>query len=55
MLDGGHGGGVAAVDPTLFEVPERGDDEVVLPRRGVPVLSTTGLKGDGVTDKLQNY
>ena len=53
MLDGVDGGRVAAVDPTLFEVPERGDNEVVPPRRGEPVMSPTGFEVDGVTDKLQ--
>ncbi len=52
MFDGGKGGRVAAVDPTLLEVPERGDDEVVPPRRGEPVVSATRLEVDGVADKL---
>ncbi len=53
VLDGVEGGGVAAVDPTLLEVPEGWDNEVIPPGRGEPIVSTTGFKVDGITDELQ--
>jgi len=41
VSDGGEGGGEPAVDPALLEVPERRDDQVILPRGSKPVLSST--------------
>ena len=40
VFDGGEGGGVAAVDPALLEVPERRHDQVVPPRRSKSILKT---------------
>jgi len=40
VLDGGEGGGVSAVDPTLLEVPKRRHDQVVPPRWSKSVLKT---------------
>jgi len=53
---GGEGCGVAAVHPALLEVPEWGDDQVVPPGWGKPVLGPAWLQLDLVTDQLeQNY
>jgi hypothetical protein len=43
VLDGGEGGGVSAVDPTLLEVPKRRHDQVVPPRRSKSVLKNISV------------
>ena len=42
--DGGQGGGIAAVDPALFKVPQGGNNEVVFPGGGKSILSSTRLQ-----------
>ena len=44
VLDGGEGGGEAAVDPALLEVPQGRDDQVILPGWGESILSPAGLQ-----------
>ncbi len=45
--DGGKGGGKTAIDPTLLEVPEGRNDQMVFPRRSKSVLSSTGFQLEG--------
>jgi hypothetical protein len=39
--DGGECGGESAVYPTLLEVPKRGNNQMIFPRRSKSILSST--------------
>ena len=44
VLDGREGGGEAAVDPALLEVPQGRDDQMIFPGRSKPILCPARLK-----------